>query len=99
MAQVAPHDIEHIQRWVDNQLARLPGYWDELPEIVATAESAPDAEAIAYIEEWRHFENQRRQLDHYVMLGLLTPEQQTHYRVFQRVVERHRPLLKQLPRL
>ncbi|MBA2452576.1 MAG: hypothetical protein H0V47_05360 [Chloroflexia bacterium] len=55
----AEDDIEYIQRWADNWLARLPGYWEELPEIVTTADSATDAEAIANIEEWRHFESQR----------------------------------------
>jgi hypothetical protein len=72
------------------------GYWEELPDVAGEFDSWDVGEAQTYIEEWRHFENERLELEQVAGKGMLTAEQEAQLQELRQLVEQHKPLLDRL---
>ncbi len=80
----------------EKSIPRLIVYWRELPENAAQISSWDNGEALTYVEEWRHWESKRHDIESYAKAGLLTNEQLNQLAELRELVEQHKPTLDQL---
>lgn len=94
-------DVRHqtpavARRRAEKDIPRLIAYWRELPDVAAQIDSWDNGEALTYIEEWRHFESKRYDIESFAAAGLLTSEQHEQLAELRELVRQHKPTLDQL---
>ena len=96
MVSVGHRSRQWIQWWVGNQLPYLIGEWRELPDIAREIDAGTYEAALEYVEEWRLYESQRLDIEHYASMGLLTPSQERKLTELRQLVAEHKSTLDRL---
>jgi hypothetical protein len=70
-------------------IPRLIEEWQKLPHVATEIAEWPDEDAVDYIEEFRHFESKRHDIERAAEKGILTREQMAQLERLCVLVEEH----------
>lgn len=93
MAQALETDVSTL---IDLSLAYLSAEWTDIPMVVAEWSLWEEHERLDFALEWPIREDRLRQLRTWRTKGLLSDEQRAEYEALGALVERNRPMVRQL---
>lgn len=96
MVIVTQHTPEQLRYQATIMLPVLLGSWKELPSVLNEIDEWDDGEAMDYIEEWRHLEAQREDIEAAASHGILTSRQLEQLEELRQLVAKYQPQLNHL---
>ncbi len=75
MVAINAQELAHIRKWADKVLPGLIRDWEALPDELDDLKNWEPVEQMTYVEEWRHRESQRADLEKLATQGILASKQ------------------------